>query len=76
MPRIIEFLGYTPYILPQTLGDWLRQCRVSHGLSQEALARTIAVDESTIAAWERNDHQPVKSSLQVLRDFFGSIHPE
>src|SRR2546423_949804 len=27
MPRIVDFLGYTPYHIPKSHGQWLAQCR-------------------------------------------------
>ncbi len=72
LPHIIRFLGYTPYRVPHSFGEWLRQCRVSWGLSQESMAKALEMDESTIASWERGDHRPIKRSVRKAEAFFRS----
>ena len=53
MPRIVEFLGYTPYAyVPTSFGERLRMLRVARGLSQEKLAEKLGVDESSVQSWE------------------------
>jgi transcriptional regulator with XRE-family HTH domain len=69
-PAIIAFLGNTPYRTPSSFGDWLAQCRRSRGLSQQALAKALKKDESTVAQWERGDRIPVQKSLLAVRGFF------
>jgi transcriptional regulator with XRE-family HTH domain len=48
LPRIVEFLGYAPYMQPTSFGARLRMHRVALGLSQEKLANQLRVDESSI----------------------------
>lgn len=70
LPQIIRFLGYTPYRVPQSFGEWLQQCRVSWGLSQESLAKALEMDESTIAKWERGAHQATRKGILKAEAFF------
>jgi DNA-binding XRE family transcriptional regulator len=70
VPSIIEFLGYCQYRPVTSFGEWLRQCRTTWGLSQETLAQAITVDETTIAKWERGEHQPTEKSIERVREFF------
>ena len=70
LPSIIRFLGYTPYRHPASFGKWLHQCRTSWGLSQEALANRLDMDESTIAKWERDNSRPIRQSVQRLKAVF------
>jgi len=69
VPRIIEFLGYEPDdTKPQHLGQQIVAFRQRWGLTQKALARRLGVDPSTVASWERGEHQPTKRLLQRLNE--------
>ena len=76
LPAIISFLGYTPYRVPGSFGEWLAQCRRSRGLSQEALAKAVKKDEGTIASWERGDRQPIQKSRMTVKGFFFLSPPQ
>jgi len=67
IPCIIQFLGYVPYTPACLPSETLKIWRESWGLNQEAMARTLQVDESTIASWERGDHKPVGKSLRKIK---------
>jgi transcriptional regulator with XRE-family HTH domain len=69
LPKIIKFLGYAPYNVPISFGDWLKQVRSCLGLSQRAFATKTHLDPSTISAWERGDHFPSQGYLGQLRSF-------
>jgi transcriptional regulator with XRE-family HTH domain len=58
MPAIIAFLGYNPLPGATTYAQRLVRHRTSLGLSQEASARRIGVDPSTLARWERGERVP------------------
>jgi len=58
MPAIIVFLGYNPLPQGMTYAERLVRHRTSLGLSQEASARRIGVDPSTLARWERGERVP------------------
>ena len=68
IPGIIDFLGYVPYTRAQSFSDWLKMVRAAQGLSQEALAQGLGMDESTINGWERGKHRPTQHSLRTIRD--------
>ena len=52
IPRIIVFLGYNPLPAVRTLGERIRRCRRSLGLSIVSLAKQLKIDYSTLGAWE------------------------
>jgi DNA-binding XRE family transcriptional regulator len=58
IPHIIDILGYVPYDSTWFIGERLRVIRSALGLSQEQLTRRAGLDESTIAKWEREGHNP------------------
>jgi DNA-binding transcriptional regulator YiaG len=60
-PGIVRFLGYVPFDTPgdsSPLPARLRIYRRLHGLSQESLARLLAVDETTVWHWEQGKSRP------------------
>ena len=69
IPRIIQFLGYCPYIYTHSLSERLRVCREALGLSQKNMAKALGVDESTLAGWEIGKVRPTKKSQQIIKDF-------
>jgi len=61
IPKIVEFLGNDPFEKEATdLGDKIREYRRIHGLTQKKLAEQLRVNSSTLASWEKNEHQPTK----------------
>jgi len=69
VPRIIEFLGYQPNdTKPESHGQRIVAWRRLQGLTQKKLARRLGVDPSTIASWERSEHQPPERLLQRLNE--------
>lgn len=63
VPRLIQFLGYTPYQPAPTFGEWLVMARRANGYSRKRLARRLRVDESTIWRWETNRKRPTARLL-------------
>jgi transcriptional regulator with XRE-family HTH domain len=55
LPAILRFLGYDPRPEPTTFGGRLRARREAEGLSEEALARRLGLDSSTVSVWERGE---------------------
>lgn len=72
IPRIIEFVGYYPYVPTTDLCQRLKAVRRAFGLTQEQLARALHLDESSINSWERGEHQPVKQSQEVIHAFLAN----
>jgi transcriptional regulator with XRE-family HTH domain len=67
IPKIIEFLGYDPFAKKsENQGDRIREYRRVNGLTQKNLARLLAVDPSTIGAWENSEYRPAKVNLERL----------
>jgi ribosome-binding protein aMBF1 (putative translation factor) len=52
----------------RTLGDHLRKRRLDLALTQKDVAQRLVVDPSTLASWEREEHQPTKRLLQRLNE--------
>lgn len=73
LPRIIDFLGYTPGEPATSFPKALRITRRLAGLSQEQLALRAGVDESSIARWERGETIPFPATAERLRTFFNKM---
>lgn len=58
LPHVIRFLGYDPRQVPQTRGARLMHFRTAVGLSQNALAKQLRVDPSTLRRWESGRRTP------------------
>ena len=66
---IIEFLGYNPLPKPQTPAEQLVQDRKIRGLSQKEMARSLGIDPSTLARWERGEREPTGMFLSRVQRF-------
>ena len=67
LPRIIAFLGYTPSPYDKVSDNLIKRIKLYrqvHGLSQEKFAKLIGVDETTVAKWERGEHEPLKKIIK------------
>ena len=69
LPKIIEFLGYSPYDPDWTLGERLTWIRRYRGLSQEVMARRLRIDPGTLARWEHGEREPKGRLLMRLAKF-------
>jgi DNA-binding XRE family transcriptional regulator len=70
IPRVIEFLGYAPWIAPATFGEWLVMSRRADGLSRKRFAKRLGVDESTVFRWESGRGRPGSRLLARLQGAF------
>ncbi len=71
IPRIIAFLGYTPWDgKARTQGERLRAYRWVRGLSQKEMAGLLGVDPGTLARKERGKGRPSIMSLDVVEELF------
>jgi len=52
LPKIMEFLSYSPEMVNQTPGAKLKTYRTTKGLTQKAFARILGLDPGTLAKWE------------------------
>lgn len=57
-PGIIEWLGFVPFKVGESLPERIRAYRKLHGLTQHKLAQRLGVDESTVQKWEAGKHRP------------------
>lgn len=74
IPKIIEFLGHDPFEKEtENLGERIREYRRVHGFSQKKLARLVGINPTTIGAWEKGEHQPIKRLLDKLISFIDSF---
>lgn len=68
LPAIVKFLGYCPYDPAWYPGETLAMARHYRGITQEAMARLVAVDPGTLARWERNERRPLRLSQKRLEE--------
>jgi len=72
IPKIIEFLGRDPFESEaRNLADKIKNYRRLHGLSQKKLSEMLGINQTTLAGWEEEEHQPIKKSLSKLTEIFG-----
>jgi len=58
-PKIISFLGYSPYPADlTTLGGRIKRYRLIKGLSQVKFGEMLGVDGSTVCSWELGEFIP------------------
>jgi len=75
IPKIVEFLGYDPHkIVPNNLADKIKAFRRLRGLSLKKLAGLLGIDKTTLASWEKGEHQPSKRLVDNLAKFHTSFH--
>ena len=71
MPRIIEFLAYTPFEAEAaSLGEKIKTYRRVLGLSRKALAEELKIDPTTLARWERGKGKPTEELQERLKQLF------
>jgi len=68
LPKIIDFLGYTPKDLftVKTFGEKIRFYRQIHGLTQKEMANKIGINTSTIMYLENEKHRPTKKLVTKI----------
>ena len=67
MPKIIAFLGYNPVPYENvTIGERIKNYRITHGLSHKKLGQLLSVDASTVGSWESNKFKPELDSLNRI----------
>lgn len=66
IPKIIRFLGYSPYSFRRSLHERLKTYRKARGLSQKKLAKRLNVDPGTLARWESGRSRPMKDQLDRI----------
>lgn len=75
-PKIMEYLGYCP-MPPDSrntlLGARTKLHRIHRGLSINQAAVQIGVDPTSLARWERQDHDPAPKYQQLLNGFINNF---
>jgi transcriptional regulator with XRE-family HTH domain len=71
LPGVIDFLGYDPDNLQGPLAERLKAARERQGLSQQALAEQLGVDDSTIRAIEQGTRPKRRRVLRAVEAFLG-----
>ncbi|MHB0913724.1 MAG: helix-turn-helix domain-containing protein [Armatimonadota bacterium] len=71
IPRIIEFLGYSPFgdVSDLSIGEKIIIYRRSLGIIQEDLAKQWGVDPTTLARWEKGRTAPPERVIEMLDGF-------
>lgn len=54
-----------------SMGDNIKQLRVSHNLTQEELAKIVGVSGKAVSFWELGTHAPRMGTIQKMADYFG-----
>jgi transcriptional regulator with XRE-family HTH domain len=57
IPAIIAFLGYNPLPKPEARSEQLVWYRKGKGWTQRDFAKTLGIDPSTVAGWEREERK-------------------
>lgn len=58
-PAIMDFLGYCPYVGPQSWGDKLKFHRIYQGLTIKQVSKIVCSDPTSVARWEKRKEPPV-----------------
>jgi transcriptional regulator with XRE-family HTH domain len=70
LPRVLAFLGYDPRGEANTRGERIRMLRERQGLTQQALAERLGLDDSTVTEWELDRvRRPVQKVLRRFEEF-------
>lgn len=66
LPRIIEFLGYNPEPKPKPVAERIVHIRRQLGMTQEAMAKALAIDPATLWRWENGCTTPPEPRIAQL----------
>jgi len=69
IPRIIEFIGYCPYLPTHSPIARLEMIRQALGLSYRELAKKVGVDESSLIRYSRGKGKPARKPLAKIVAF-------
>ena len=72
LPRIIDFVGYCPYVPTVSAIETWKQVRRALGLSLKDLAKTLALDPSNLQRLESGLGTPTRKTQEALRSFVRS----
>jgi len=69
MPKIIEFLGYSPFTCPADLLGRLRHYKLVNGLSYIRLGKLMSRDPEQLTDWLTGRKWPCKKNRQAIELF-------
>lgn len=73
MPKVIEFLGYSPYDLADmSCAEEIKARRKMLGLTQAQIAAQLNVSPETIVDWEKGRTRPVRRRIDMVEAFLTS----
>ena len=72
LPNIVQFLGYVPWQIAESLGSKLQQARLLKGLDSAELAAQLDVSTKAILRWESNINKPRPAQLAKLNVALGT----
>ena len=68
IPKIIEFLGYVPFVRGETLGERIAIYRKTLGLNHTQFAKKLGVARCTVFGWEHNQVKNVEKKIRPYLD--------
>jgi transcriptional regulator with XRE-family HTH domain len=74
LPAIIAFLGYNPLPKPKTFAGRLVLYRKAKGWTQKVFAKSLGVDQTTLARWERGERKPIGKYQDLVASVWLDIH--
>lgn len=63
-PKIIDFLGYVPFLMGESFPERLKAYRMLKGLTQRELAQELGVDPTTVMKWETGKSKPMPEAQE------------
>ena len=67
MPKVIDFLGYSPYAPPGSFVAWFETVRRCLGLPRSEVARRMGIDPGTLTRWLREQGLPPSDLHDQIR---------
>lgn len=75
MPKVIEFLGYTPFECPEDPVGKLRYFKLVNGLSYERLGNLMGRDPEQLTDWLSGRRKPCRANLLKIQAFISGAWP-
>lgn len=69
LPRLIRYLGYSPFPVPRTTWERLRAKREALGLSRRRLAALLEIDDGTLQRYEHGVWRPGPRNRAIIDRF-------
>jgi len=72
-PRIMAFLGYSPWAPGATFPERLRHYREALGLGQRELASLLGTSQEVFRNWEKGRYRPSRRFREVIIGLLGPM---